>query len=440
MKKHAVYFAFAVLGTAFFSWMPGAHADTTLYSQTNSTANSGALGAGVNFIQTLGNGLSGIVHELSFTTSSGAAAGSGDYRVFMSHCDDSGYTSGCVFDFDGMASGGVDLTLGTAATAKTQYFFATTTGYTLNASKYYRIGLAYSTGTQHDLTAYGSAASTVAGDCVNGAGTSLPGIADCFYVINGISTFVDRSYTANLSPTNASTTLTTTVRLQFDYHAAAANSVNSYSIQLYDISSGESISIPGTASTGDHSVSVYVTLNSGHGYNYQAYVCNSAGTCYGGPAVTFYVVSDQFNIESGSASSSIPLPVGPGGTLPSPNFITEANASSTIDQLTQSFLNVPAFMANKFPFSWFYEIGSMIKNASSASTTVPTWSVSFAAASTTLEYPLLEAVGSTTIMSQTVAETFLSYDDWQGLRIIASALMWVGFAYYVLKRVGTVTI
>lgn len=440
MKKHLTGIAFALLfcGVLSFNGPVTANAQSTIYSQTVDTSQTTATNV-TAISQGLGTGLSGVLSEISLKYNHTDALGTtATFTVTMIECSANDYTqptgtcTGIVrtlwslFDIEGSDTIGDH-----------QIFLSTSTGYAINPSKYYWIELFNSnTGGVH-FKWYGASTNVYPGGSITTSGfNSATPLVDLFFVLNGVQTSSDRSYTTLNWPAQASTTASTQVNFNFGYHAAGANQIDSYALVLSDITQPGSVTITGSASTGDATVSRTLTLTSGHTYTWTAYICGTNETCYGGTTNTFSVVSPNYSIgvTGSSATNTVPFPVGPGGVLIPLPLITDSNASSSADQTVQSFLNFPAMLSNVFPFTWMYQIGSMFKEASSASTTVPTYTVDFSNASTSLEYPMLDEIGQITLFSTEKAEQFVSYDQWQYYRNIFANLMWVAFALVCLYR------
>jgi len=95
--------------------------------------------------------------------------------------------------------------------------------------------------------------------------------------------------------------------------------------------------------------------------------------------------------------------------------------------------------SNPISLSEYYRGGTYVPN-SSTTTTMPTYSVDFSSASTTVDYGILDQVGTINILSSTIAEGFIDYDHWQTFRTIASYMMYASFAYWFLARALGVTI
>jgi len=447
MIKHLRNIVIAALfvGVLSFNGIAEAQASPSLYYQTTKTSDTGfiAVGNSGNFIaQRLGNGLSGVATEISFQNEAMAATAI-DFAIY----------SCASLACNPFATGVVESNAATTSVASSsQKFVSLDTQVSFDPSRYYMI-VFFNVDGQPNQKFYGSAADLYTGGYCDrytaGAWVgSCTGINDLFFIVNGVQTVSDTSYTWLMQPANASTTSSTLVSASFRYHAAAANSITSYAMLFHDYTQDSDFTITGSASTGDATVSRVLTLTSGHGYTYTAYVCNDDATCFGGPTVSFTVVTPTFGIgvtntngTSTVGSTTILTPTGVGSVLPTIDVITESNASSSVEQIGSSFLNIPAFIANKFPFSWMYEIGEILKDGASASTTVPTWTIDFTNASTTAwSHGIMAAIGPITILSEDVVEMFLTYDQWQDLRIIFSYLMWASFGFWFLYKILGVTI
>lgn len=455
MRNYLTVSAFALLICGVFSF---AQAET-IVSQTVDSSQTTVIMQ--ESYQALGSGLSGVVTDVSFEINFPVTV-THTYRMDLQlvECSTNSLNTSagpvCTASGSTIATSSVNLN---GVSAGTNQFFANWNngnGATLNSSKYYF--LTFQPSPYNDTQAgylKGSASNSYAAGSLSAFSgeSSISPLLDAFFILNGVTTGSDTSYTTLNWPTQASTTASTQVNFNFSYHAASAQNISSYGITVYNVSQGNQFTVTGVAGTGDATISRTLNLISSNTYRWTAYVCNADGTCYGGAQNQFSVVTSVFNVGTlnigtstglvypiGTSSGLIVAPVGSGVNLPADTGITETNASSSINSYAQSFLNFPAFMGRVFPFSWMYELGAMIQQSSSASSSFPTWEVDFSNASTTYGGELLDDVGSIPILSTSIVETFVSYDTWQTLRVIVSYMMWAAFAYWFIPRVWAVFI
>lgn len=406
------------------------YADTTLYSQTISTAVASS-SAGQNFIDIrLGSGLTGIAHEVSvkfgisnYTTAS---------AVSMDLCS---YTD-AAYSANQVCAGDVDIIASlTGPRAVAQYFVNTAVPFTLNPSRYYVINLYMDNFSLEKWILTGSAAEVYSGgDCLYNGGGGITGIKDCFFVLNGVQTSSDSSYTTNIQPTNASTTATTQVYTSFTYHAAAANNITSYSMLFTDLTSPQSFTIEGAASTGDATISQVISLASGHTYNLVVYICNNSGSCYGGPVNTFSVVASNFSIGttlpgilSGTSTiNNLPLPI--------ITNINDNNASSSLQTAINTFSNVPGYFAERVPWGYLFEIRDIYTAASTSTSEFGAITIDFANASGLSSSTKSWLPSSLTVISTTSIAYYFNGTALSGANTLLAAIGWIGMMGYWFRR------
>jgi len=292
------------------------YADANLYYQLTQS-DSGTTNAGINAsYQQLGTGLSGFITQVyvrfALTTRTSASA----INLNFIECSDSGYSVGCVSTNLGNVVSGISGTL-----PATTYELNLATPYVFYTGKYYKLVYNIQGFSNEVLTISGSSADTWSGgDCLNGNGSGLSGLTDCYFVINGTQTVFDRSYTSAVVPLNGSTTASTLVNYGFDYYAASADSITTWYADFQDLTQSNSFSLYGSASNGIHTVNGTINLTSGHTYKLSGRVCSS-DECFGGLSSTFSVVSSTFSIgttfPSSFSTSSVPL----GTLLPVPTIV-----------------------------------------------------------------------------------------------------------------------
>jgi len=283
----------------------------------------------------------------------------------------------------------------------------------------------------------GSPTDTYGGGNCQGSTVSCNTAYDLFFILNGIQTSSDTSYTSSLSPTQASTTATTQVRYSFNYHAAAAQNINSYAVFFRDDTTGTTIGpITGSASSGDHNVSNTITLTALHRYTWQAYICNSSGTCYGGPAPFFWVQGNGGFLLSSISGSTTP------GVINYEQYydytqINEGNASSSLSSTIGSFFNLPALLSDRVPFGWIYQIRDAYDEALASSTGSDPGSVilDFGSAdlSTSTRAILPEPI---TLFSTSTVTEYFPPTALAALNLLVSASLYLLFGGYVFRKVS----
>lgn len=427
-----------------------------MYSQSSNANNTGFVNlqgsSGRTYGQHLGTGLSGIINEVSLYLDLGAVP-TVDLQLLVTQCDNDTvqWNTGNCLNYTEIFK----AYFRPSSTSTTQYFIERnqdntgadggygTTG-VLDPTKYTYIQITGNGGTV-STRLYGTNSNLWSGgNCdywFSGSWGNSCGITDLFFILNGVVTAYDTSHTYNLQPAMGSTTVSTQVTTGFQYHAVASQNITSYAMLFYDVTQDSSFTITGTAATGDSTISRIITLTSGHAYNYNAYVCNSTGTCYGGPTVTFSVISSSYSIgttntNSITSTSTLLTPTGVGSIIPSPNIIADDNATSSATQGIQSFGNIPALLSNKYPFNWIYDIANSFNNqgTTTSSDSFPDWSIDYGGfnttyASTSLAKGILPS--KFTILSTTTISTYISDSSRELLKNIMRMAMYVGLALQV---------
>jgi len=450
-KKLPLRITFALIIGSFF--VCGiVNADTTIYSQSGVGALTDNITATGFTFQKLGNSLTGVANELTFQYALSSAGIAGDsLEIVIYECDTdvafNNITGSCLGLHPGSGYS-IDLTGKSVATH--QPFVTLTNPVSFNPSKYYVFGF-YVVNTTGKLKLVGSVSnlwpngacgpSTLGGGCAT--------VADLFFAFNGVQTGSDVPYTWLMQPSNASTTASTYVYTSFRYHAPATYAITSYAMLFYDITQAESFTIFGTASTGDNTVARYVSLTSGHAYNYSAYICDANETCYGGPQVTFSVVSSSFSIGNTNSNSIYPTstvlltPTGVGTILPNPNIVDDVNATSSATEGIQSFGNIPAILSNKYPFNWIYDIANSFNDqgTTTSSDSFPDWSIDYSSFNSTLaSSTMAKGILPTkfTILSTTTISTYISDSNRELLKDLMRMAMYVtlGLQVYYMAVSG----
>jgi hypothetical protein len=230
---------------------------------------------------------------------------------------------------------------------------------------------------------------------------------------------------------------------------------------------GDTITLSGTPNTsGDYTVTKTLSLVSGERYTYQASVCGSSGTCYGGPVVQFNVVSctqtgcspgyggisstsptdlNSLSFFGGNGTSTIASSIGAAidmcgslasvatlGLCPLLVFLFMPSASS-LDFIS----TVPDALAQHKPFSYFYEIIDAFYNVTlsdsgdMATVTLPSLSSMGVATSSMVQIPAV------TLFSQDTISTYISPSILLLFRTLMEMSLWLVLAYGMFKRVTT---
>lgn len=211
------------------------------------------------------------------------------------------------------------------------------------------------------------------------------------------------------SPTPSETTLTTDVTFDYDYWNTGYEGFDKAGVILNNLSAGQNVVVPEQAITltGEANFSQSMVLQASTTYLFRPYLRNS-GTdekVYGSPVV-FYVVNN------------------PGGQSLIPEF---DDATSSANVLFSQFFQIPTMVFSRFPFSWYVEIGEILKGLDATTTTAQaSISLDFAGVSTTTDdilgnQPLVLFSSST--VSQYMPEGSLDL-----IKLLISSVLWIGFA------------
>jgi len=331
-----------------------AYAITAFVQQTLDSTSENPPSNG-NFFQRLGNGYSGLAQQFDVEAQFAAAAGSATYRAYMAHCDDSSYTTNCNTDVDS----GTDNTFTIPAGGITKQIFdySTTTGIILDPTKYYYIGLAFSSGTSHTVTAYGAGSNVFSGGaCVNASGTTLATVIDCYFDFGGTLTQSDRSYVSNLQPSTGSTTSQANVHISFNTHNVSSDNIQNYLLSFTDKVTNSNFTLTGPVAGGDANVSRVVPLTSGHFYSLIVGLESPTAIIGNTQAVGFWVVSSSTPIVAGVGNFST--------TTTSFGTTTGSNVG-TIDTskiIPDALYNL---LHSKFPFSYVFDTVTLLNELAS---------------------------------------------------------------------------
>jgi len=432
--RNALVLGIGLLSGVLFS-VAGAfpvYADTLSSMTISSTHENNSGGSHVYTIR-LGSGLTGLVSEISTMFAITNRASATAVGLQLQECTDNTY-----FSCTDPGGGTPQVTAVSGNIAVTQYFTSLNNAVNLNSAKYYQIVLSFSGGVTTDtFDVYGSATNTNQSSCLQSSG-SWSSLSECFYILNGVNTDTDTSFTSGLSPVQASTTASTNVNFTFSYHAVASHNISEYAIFIRDDTTNSTIGpITGSASSGDHNVSRNITLTSLHRYTWQAYICNSSGTCYGGPAPFFYVVGNGGFLYTPTFTGT--------GTPPVINYdqyfdasqISESNSTSSLPTTIGSFFNIPAILASRVPFGWIYQLKESYDGAFASSTATSTASVVLDFDSIDIATGTRDILGHDLVLFSTSTVTqFFPPTVLVIFNALGSAALYLTLAGYVFRRVS----
>ncbi len=421
-----------------------------------------------------GSGLSGIANQVSFYIDSNLDISRAMLSPVLFGCDvpftypnfgtptcAAGATSTTMTD-------GITLPAGVSSAI---YFVNFNTDYTLLSSRYYAMWIseAFTLSSPYYIRLRGSSSdvvSSVSHYSENYIWGSFSPVVDFYNSLTGPYVFSDHSYTSNLQPAQASTTATANVNLKFDYHAVSSDNLVSWYMS-FTPEGGNTVTLSGVPQiSGDHTVMQNLDLISGKRYTYQASVCGSSGTCYGGPVVQFNVVSctqtgcspgyggisttspsdlNGLSFFGGSASSTIGSSIGAAvdmcgslasvatlGLCPLIVFLFMPSATS-LDYIS----TIPSALGQHKPFSYFYEIVETFGNVTlsdsgdMASVTLPSLTSMGVATSSMVQIPAV------TLFSQDTVSTYISPSILSLFRTLMEMSLWLALAYGMFKRVTT---
>lgn len=392
---------------------------STIYSQLDHSTLSSAITG--NPYQTLGTGLTGSLSQMSFYFN--VTAGS-THNISWQLLVCTGNHSGCSLPNSDTGGSVVTHHVDTTGLSGSYQVFENvvdnTSGfdstYTLDPTKYYEIRWDENNGSAvGTVKIEGCAVSCFSAGSLNG----VTNVADQFFILSGVQTVADLSYTSNLSPKIGSTTATTFVTLSFDYHAVASNNITTYAINLFDNNNAStSVVLTGSASSGDHSVVRTASLVSGHIYSYTAYVCSSNTTCYGGP-------QGYFSVVSGSPLTT---------TFYNPD--TGLTATGSADFTGSSA--VLSALGKVIPFSWFAAIYNAWNNTTIAdSGNFSTLTIPFASVDPATSTPFGPLLPNWTALSSSTVMTYLSQSQLDVFKGIMSVVLYMGAALYIFRRTSS---
>jgi len=220
------------------------------------------------------------------------------------------------------------------------------------------------------------------------------------------------------SPTQSEVTGSTDVDFAYSFWNTGYEGFDKAGVALNNLSSGQNVTVSEQAisSTGAGSYSNTVTLISGDAYSYRPYLRNSSTNVKAyGQTFVFYVVSN-----SGGQSYVNGVPIF--------QDVNDANATSTLFGASAAF-NLVDVILGKFPINWVIEMGQVITDlqTQTSTTSLPSMSVNFG------ELRTLQAIATTSPQNWTV--NFLSADMFQQIsdipamqtaRQVCSGILWFG--------------
>jgi len=382
--------------------------------------------------QSLGSNLTGYVDSFAIQTV-GVTAGTENMRVILNECTDSSYNTCTVIVNSTVSHEAVQY-----VSDQISYLGGTDfTRFSFNPIKYYRMYIRWISG---------AGISYLQGDSTdvypNGSFYPLGyGLVDLSFVFLGVQTVADSSYTYNAAPDYASTTSSTQVTVGFSYHAVAADSIISYSINFQDISDfvrnatstldTSTFSLTGDASTGDSSVYETITLSSGHTYSMNAWICadiNDFGTCHGGASTQFTVVGDP-------NAAQLYLNI--------PNEIIDNLATSTVCTQTNVLIKYPCiavYTATSFLFKPNAEIVRAMYNEFASTTELAPFGYSGAIKNLLYNLSTTTSTSTAFLYLQNLASTTPVVGSMFTLwKVFIGAIGWVGALWIGLKTIGQFT-
>jgi len=432
MKRKAL--ALLVFALTTFTGAFPTFALSIIYGQSSFNQSTNAITSGQLTGQQLGTGLTGIVNSISFWSIKNGATGAGVLNYGFYSGTNADCTAGTAVVQANMSYDPTGQSVG----AITENNVVLSTAHSLDPTKYYCITAAT---TYSNILLGGTSGNTYSnGICsrvVDGSGSANCGSAvDLKFALYGTQTTSDTSYVSTVVPANASTTASTRVNIGFSYHARAADNINSYIYSLTDLTITNNITLTGTASTGDNSVSQNITLSSGHTYLASAGICSdTSGICYGGPTNQFNVVSGTFSVGTTYATSSV-IGTIPNGTIPfnNINVIDDTNSTTSAQTGLMAFFNLPALMASRVPFGYLWDIRDLFNNATT--TTNSFSAVYFDFGATSLSSSTKAILPSRLeVFSTTSVRYFLPDALFLPFYALSTAAIWFSLGGYLFVRI-----
>lgn len=418
-RKHVIGVVIALLSFGVFSFVS---ADEIVSQTTHSTDSVAVTGSTMTNVQFLGGGFTGNFFSLQmyFRAGSCPLGTCPRAKVWLVEGTSSTFT---------VASAAT--VLGTFTPTNTSEQVATFSGvsYTFDPSKYYGIAWDCDSGCGANIYVRGNPANSYAGgDYLSPNPTHDTNIADIYMRLYN-DNVDDSSRIVSLdSPIDGEVTSSTLVNFAFTYYSNPADLFTIAGISLVDISAAQSVvgATTTVAGSGQFSASLTRQLASGHQYRWFAYLQKADGTRIQSQSRVFYAAATP----SFSSSTASLFPI---------EQVTDANASSSLQQYAQQFVNTLSAFQGKFPISWLYGTYAIFNSISVSSTSVPTYTADFTAynASHAGDSMLPDTF---TFFSQSVIESWVPYSTWVTIRQVLVYLEWFGFAYWAFGRIKSVTI
>lgn len=244
------------------------------------------------------------------------------------------------------------------------------------------------------------------------------------------------------SPTNYLSYATPIIEFMYDLYSAIP-AVNSYGIQLVDLTAGQSVSTVSVTnnSSGSKTYDKSVTLTANHSYQWRAYLNTATGYVYSsyryfntgttpGVTVSSSTILDLFNsFVNGSGSGSIIDNALNNGDFNNPN-----NSSSSAAAAIFSFSNIPSYYANRVPIGYVYDIFNIWNNVSTSTSEFAGLTIDFAHLNLPTSTRAWLPAKPVTFFSTTTVTSLLTQSQLDLLNGLASAAIAVTWAMMVFRR------
>lgn len=458
MKKYIKYLFLASFLLVFF--IPSdVFAVDILASQTVDTATTTALNLNISKVsQRLGNGFSGnvdLINQKVYKTASGA----GSLILYLFECDDVSYSTGCNNVLTHSESAG-------SVPIDTEYTIqAVFDPYTMDPDKFYYTQLhVNSVGTSARFRVYGSLTNEYSGGaCLlltsgSACPTASTSMLDVYFYLYGNETQSPVVDAYPTEPEHLEVTPTTNVDLSFDYLSSPVYGIDSYVIELLDLTAGITLTpLTGTLVPASGSVTRNVNLTSGHTYKYTPSILNSSAptVLYGSHFIYFSVVdggsqyNDIYGFEGLGAGELVPEGLPEFSDCDDTGFPENIGCYLGVaiqrgfallfipsDNSIDRFISLKDTFGEKFPFSYFYDIYDLYQTSGSISTT--TFSgvrldLRSAVGTSSVAYRFLP--GSIDFFSSTTVNQYMGSGNVAIFKTIMSAILYLLFGSMVFFKI-----
>jgi len=225
---------------------------------------------------------------------------------------------------------------------------------------------------------YGSASDTVSGFATCGDGTTpCLGVSDLYYKL--YYTEFSSGIVGNFNPSNASTTASTSVAFSFDYQLSFSDSFNQAGVEYFNVLSPGNI-FSSTSSTpildGVSTFSKNITLAQGQ-YNWRPFLYSTSlnrKIYYNTSWINFSVVSNTLIADYLGVTDLNGDLSGLATTTCSITNVTGCFQNAIVflfypsQNAINSFVGLKDVFTTKIPFSYFYDIKTIVDNASFTAT------------------------------------------------------------------------